>query len=485
MLDSVRVRLTLWYSAVLAVVLICLAVLTYFLYWHNIAKRTDGDIRQLAQGFITTFNAELADENGPDVVKNATREAMQEHRFRNTWFVLVDDAGQVQQSTLDLPNVDTAKPGLTAELFSSDAFRALAAGASQRGELHTIPRRKDRFRGLALPLPASGHTYTLVVLQSLRPQKEMMSDIRDTFLWAIPMGLLLASMGGYFLARKSLAPIAAMTTQTRAISASNLGQRLSIANDRDELGQLAQTFNQLLDRLQASFEQQRRFMADASHELRTPVAILKGETEVTLAKADRSPEEYRETLAILREESQRLAHITDDLFTLARADAGQYPLTIREAYVDEIASEALVRARSLALAKKINLCSQIERDLPIQADEALLGRMLLNLLENAIKYSPAGSTVTLGCRRQGDSYEMSVSDNGPGIPAELQPRIFERFFRADKARSRADGETGGAGLGLSIARWIAEAHRGTLALTRSDSTGSVFTATLPAGSSGR
>ncbi|HXX15820.1 MAG TPA: ATP-binding protein [Candidatus Eremiobacteraceae bacterium] len=480
MLDSVRVRLTLWYSAVLALVLICLAVLSYFLYWHNIRKRTDGDILQLAQGFITTFNAELADESGPDAVKNAAREAMQEHHFRNTWFIFLDDSGRVQQSSLDLPNVDSPKPGLTADVFSSDAFHSLSASASAEAELHTIPGRKDRFRGLALPLSAVGHGYTLVVLQSLHAQKEMMSDILDTFLWAIPMGLLLASIGGYFLARKSLAPIAAMATQTRAISASNLSQRLSIANERDELGQLAQTFNQLLERLQASFEQQRRFMADASHELRTPVAILKGETEVTLAKADRSPEEYRETLGILREESQRLARITDDLFTLARADAGQFPLTIREAYLDEIASEALVRARSLALAKKIHLCSKSEADLPIQADEALLGRMLLNLLDNAIKYSPAGSTVTLACRRQNDHYEISVSDNGPGIPAELQPRIFERFFRADKARSRADGETGGAGLGLSIARWIAEAHQGTLALTRSDATGSVFTATLPA-----
>jgi two-component system, OmpR family, sensor kinase len=243
---------------------------------------------------------------------------------------------------------------------------------------------------------------------------------------------------------------------------------------------LAQTFNQLLERLEASFEQQRRFMADASHELRTPVAILRGETEVTLSQPERSPGEYRETLLILSEESRRLAHIIEDLFTLARADAGQYPLTLRDAYLDELAAEALVRARSLALAKNITLTSAIEPDLPVHADEALLGRMLLNLLDTAIKYSPPGSTVALACRRDGDRYFVSVSDNGPGIPAELQPRIFERFLRADKARSRSEGETGGAGLGLSIARWIAEAHHGQLELTRSDSSGSTFTASLPA-----
>jgi two-component system, OmpR family, sensor kinase len=293
--------------------------------------------------------------------------------------------------------------------------------------------------------------------------------------------LLLASAGGYFLARKSLAPIVAMASEARSIGAANLQQRLPVANERDELGHLAQTFNQLLGRLEAAFDQQRRFMADASHELRTPVAILRGEAEVTLAQPERSQNDYRETLGILQQEAQRLGHIIEDLFTLARADAGQYPLTLKETYLDEIAGEALVRARSLALAKKITLRSAIQPDLPMHADEALLGRMLLNLLDNAIKYSPCGSTVSLACGREGDHYLLSVSDNGQGIPAELQGRVFERFFRADKARSRGEsGETGGAGLGLSIARWIAEAHHGQLTLSHSDQTGSTFSAKLPA-----
>jgi heavy metal sensor kinase len=320
----------------------------------------------------------------------------------------------------------------------------------------------------------------LVVLQSLHPQVEMLDDIRETFYWAIPFALLLASLGGYFLARKSLAPVAAMASQARYMGAANLHDRLAVANERDELGQLALSFNQLLERLEASFEQQRRFMADASHELRTPVAILRGETEVTLSQSERSPAEYRETLAVLRDESQRLAHIIEDLFTLTRADAGQYPLTFRDAYLDEVAGKALVRARSLALAKNITLTSAIEPDLSIRADEALLGRMLLNLLDNAIKYSPPGSTVDLSCKRQGNQYLVSVSDNGPGIPPDLQPQIFERFFRGDRARSRPEGDTGGAGLGLAIARWIAEAHHGRLELSRSSSSGSTFTATLPA-----
>jgi heavy metal sensor kinase len=479
MLDSVRLRLTLWYSLVLAFVLIFLAVLTYFLYWRNASLRTDSDITQLSDAFMTTLHAELADETGPEAVKNAAREAMLEHRFRGTYFVLLDESGTVQQSSLDLPGPGRSKESLTADFFASGSLRPLIAGGSKPDELHTIHGGKDGYRVLAQRLSLSGRSYTIIVLQSLHPQKEMMEDIRNTFLLAIPIALLLASFGGYFLAQKSLSPIAAMVSQARGMGAANLHRRLSVANERDELGQLAKTFNQLLERLEASFEQQRRFMADASHELRTPVAILQGEAEVTLSQPERSPGEYRETLSILREESQRLAHIIDDLFTLARADAGQYRLTLRDAYLDELASEALVRARSLALSKRIVLQPAIEENLPIQADEALLGRMLLNLLDNAIKYSPSGSTVTLTCRRDAGRYLLSVSDNGPGIPSELQPRIFERFFRADKARSRSDGETGGAGLGLSIARWIVEAHQGHLELTRSDTTGSTFTAILP------
>lgn len=484
MLDSVRARLTLWYSIVLGLVLILLAVLTYFLYWHNTSQRTDSSMSELADAFVTTFNAELADEKGPDAVKSAAREAMLEHRFRSTFFVLLDSPENVIESSLELPRIGAAKELPAPDFFSSESFRALLVAASNPGGLRTINGQKHGFRALARPLDVGGRTYTLVVLQSLHPQMEMMEDIRNTFLWAIPMALVLATLGGYFLARKSLAPVSAMATQARGMGAANLHNRLVVSNERDELGQLALTFNQLLERLETSFEQQRRFMADASHELRTPVAILRGETEVTLSQAERTPGEYRETLAILRDESQRLAHIIEDLFTLTRADAGQYPLTLRDAYLDEIAAEALLRARSLALGKNITLTSAIEPDLAIRADEALLGRMLLNLLDNAIKYSPPGSTVCLACSRRVDHYLVGVTDNGPGIPAELQPRIFERFFRADKARSRSESDTGGAGLGLSIARWIAEAHHGRLELTRSDSSGSSFTATLPASPQG-
>jgi two-component system, OmpR family, sensor kinase len=481
MLDSIRVRLTLWYTVALALVLIFLTAFTYVLYGRSLRQRTDSGIVEISAAFATTFTAELADAAGTDGPKTAAREAMLEHRFRGTLFALLDSSGDIFASSFDLPATADVPPNYASDLFSSPAFREFASQPNpDPGDLHTIRGARGGFRVSARRIATSNGNFILVVLQSLHSQKELLLDIRQTFYWAIPITLLLASVGGYFLARQSLAPVAAMASQARTMGAANLHHRLVVKNSRDELGQLALSFNQLLERLEASFEQQRRFVADASHELRTPIAILRGEAEVTLSRVDRSSAEYRETLAILRDESQRLARIVEDLFTLTRADAGQLPLNLRDAYLDELASQALVRARSLALAKNITLKSALTPDLPIHADEGLLGRMLLNLLDNAIKYSPPNTTVELTGKREGDHYLVGVADQGEGIPADLQARIFERFFRADKARVRAETESGGAGLGLPIARWIAEAHNGRLKLTHSDSSGSVFTVTLPA-----
>src|SRR5712664_4722406 len=338
---------------------------------------------------------------------------------------------------------------------------------------------RSGYRAFVRKFPLKGQTYTLVILQSLHPQNEMLEEVRATFAWVIPIAIILASIGGYFLARKSLAPVVAMSSQAGRIGAANLHERLAVQNDRDELGHLARSFNSLLDRLSQSFERQQRFMADASHELRTPVAILRGEAEVALSQQARSSEEYRESLGVLHQEAERLTHIVEDLFTLTRADAGQYPLQPRDFYLDELVAECVHSARTLALAKKISLNFQEASESPIHADESLLRRMILNLLDNAIKYTSESGSVTVTCRRTGEEYVVSIMDTGGGIPADLQPRIFERFFRADKARSRAENDGGGAGLGLSISRWIAEAHHGRLELTRSDSIGSTFTAYLP------
>jgi heavy metal sensor kinase len=480
MLDSVRVRLTFWYTTVLALVLILLAVVTYFIYARNSKQRTDSDLAELSDAFVTTVQAELKDQPGPDGLKTAGLEAIFEHRFRDHIFILLDASGKPVVSSWDLP---AAAPidrfTLDQALHESSFPRSVQASSRPDSTFITLRGGRNGYRGFLRKISLDNQLCTVMALQSLHAREEMLEDIRATFAWTIPIALLFASAGGYFLARKSLAPVVAMSSQAGRIGATNLHERLAVQNERDELGQLARSFNSLLDRLNESFERQRRFMADASHELRTPVAILRGEAEVALSQQARSLEEYRESLSVLHQEAERLTHIVEDLFTLTRADAGQYPLQLGDFYLDELIGECVHAARTLASAKNISLNFDTAAEAPIHADESLLRRMILNLLDNAIKYTPDGGHVTVVCRRAGDEYALSITDSGTGIPAEMQPRIFERFFRADQARSRSEGNGVGAGLGLSISRWIAEAHDGRLALTRSDSTGSMFTAYLP------
>jgi two-component system OmpR family sensor kinase len=484
MLESVRLRLTLWYTGVLALVLVGLALAGYFIFWQSTVKRTDSDLAELSAAFLTTLTAELEDQPGPDAPKIAAQVAITEHRFRDHIFAVLDPTGGVLTTSLDLSSSRSAPEDIAHDFLSSESFRKFVEASRGVDPLYrNVGGGKHGYRGYTRHFRVNSQTYTLVVLRSLHPQKEMLEEITTAFAGAIPIAILLASAGGYFLARKSLAPVAAMSAQAGRIGAANLHERLAVQNAKDELGHLAQSFNDLLDRLDQSFERQRCFMADASHELRTPVAILRGEAEVALSRTARSPEEYRESLTILHNEAQRLTHIVEDLFTLTRADAGQYALAPRSFYLDELLQDCAHSVRTLALAKNIALVADTPAELPVLGDEPLLRRMILNLLDNAIKHTPSGGRVTLACQRTGGEYAVTIIDTGTGIPADLQPRIFERFFRADKARSRAENDGGGAGLGLSIARWIAEAHHGRLELTRSDSTGSTFTAYLSAATS--
>jgi heavy metal sensor kinase len=333
-------------------------------------------------------------------------------------------------------------------------------------------------------MQARGNPYMLVVLRSLHDQEDLLERAGSALLIAVPLALLLASIGGYFLARKSLDPVVRMSATAARIGAANLHERLPIINERDELGGLARVINALLARLDASFEQQRRFMADASHELRTPVAIMRSETEVALSQQERSTGELRESLAIVKDEARRLTHIVEDLFTLARADAGQYKLTLKEFYLDELLAEVAHSVRTLVADRGLTLELDATQEMLFRGDENLLRRLLLNLLDNAIKHTPKGGAVTISCRRTGEQYVITVSDTGTGIPAGAQPHIFDRFYRADSSRSRAEedgsGLTSGAGLGLSIARWVAEAHDGTLELLHSSDEGTAFQIVLPA-----
>lgn len=485
MLDSIRTRLTLWYTGVLALVLVVLFVITYLVFLGSVQRRMDNDLGELSKAFLATVRAELEDQTAPDPFMVALEAAIAEHHFRDHVYAVLDSSGKlIVGSTEDAPASPSTRRDSGNLLESASFEQFVASGASAEQFFGVVRGGRSGYRGFARRFTAEGKPYTLIILRSLHPQSEMLEEVTATFAWVIPIAILLASGGGYFLARKSLAPVVAMSRQAGRIGAANLHERLAVQNEKDELGHLARSFNGLLDRLAESFDRQRRFMADASHELRTPVAILRGESEVALSQQARSADEYRESLGVLHHEAERLTRIVEDLFTLTRADAGQYPLQPRDLYLDELIAECVHSARTLAHAKKISLTFDQAPESPIHADESLLRRMLLNLLDNAIKYTPELGRVTVACRRSGEEYAVSIADTGMGIPAELRPRIFERFFRADKARSRSDSDGGGAGLGLAISRWIAEAHQGRLELARSDSTGSTFTAYLPLHSGG-
>jgi two-component system OmpR family sensor kinase len=481
MLDSVRVQLTVWYSAVLTVVLVLVCVTTYLIVRKTSMQRTDADLEVLADSFLVTFQAELADFPNTQAsgVLSAARQSMVEHRSNSDTFVVMGPSGEVVANSTDTISSGDKSAVFVARTFASSDFQRFAkAGESKEVSLETIRGEHSRFRAYSRQFRANGQTYLLIVLHSLHAQNEMLETIRLTFTWMILVGLLLAGTGGYLLARKSLAPMVAMGAHARRIGATNLHERLPVLNANDELGQLATIFNDLLDRLDQSFERQRRFIADASHELRTPLAILRGEAEVAMSQQGRKAEDYLESLGILHEETSRLIKIVEDLFTLTRADSGQYSLSPENVYLEEVVAECAHSARTLARKKNIELSLDASSECLVRGDKALLRRMILNLLDNAIKYTPEGGRVDIACRATIAGCEIHVTDAGPGIPAELHSRIFERFFRADPARSRS-GREGGAGLGLSIALWIAEAHHGRLELVRSDPAGSHFAVHLP------
>ncbi|HKW57451.1 MAG TPA: ATP-binding protein [Candidatus Acidoferrum sp.] len=480
MFDSVRMRLTLWYSAVLAVVLVVVCATTYLIVRRTSMQRTDTDMEALADSFVVTFEDELADAGSRDrnAILSAAHQAMIEHRTSEDIFVVLGPDGEVLANSRDANSSNGKRDAQLTRALASAEFQRLAGRTrSEDRELETIQR--PRYRAFTRHLDAGGENYSLIVLHSLHAQYEVLETIRLTFAWMILVGLLLAGTGGYFLARKSLGPVVAMGTHARRIGATNLHERLPVQNANDELGELATTFNDLLNRLEQSFERQRRFIADASHELRTPLAILRGEAEVAMSQPRRKAEDYLDSLRILHEETARIIKIVEDLFTLSRADAGQYAIAPHDVYLEEVVADCAHSARTLAREKNIELSVDAEAECLIRGDQTLLRRMILNLLDNAIKYTGEGGRVEVACRATDAGLEVHVKDSGPGIPQELQPRIFERFFRADPARPRS-GREGGAGLGLSIALWIAQAHHGRLELVHSDARGSHFAVYLPA-----
>ena len=340
------------------------------------------------------------------------------------------------------------------------------------------PKDDDDRHRLAIrrvSIPPSDTAYLVVVGSDLEPTDEELASLREVLAYVIPIAIVLAGVGGWFLARQSLAPVAAMAERARKIGVEDLGARLPVVNPRDELGRLAETFNDLLNRLEAPLTQQRQFMADASHELRTPVTTSRTAAAVALQQSHRSEEEYRESLAIIEQQTIRLSRIVEDMFTLARADAGSYPVRRTLMYLDEVVDDSVRAARVLADTKQVSIELATIQSASFTGDEELVRRLIGNVLDNAVRHAPTGSAVHVTLTQESNRYVLSVTDAGEGIAPEIQPHIFERFFRGDAART----SDGGAGLGLALARWIARAHGGDVTLIHSSHDGTTFEATLP------
>ncbi len=475
MLDTVRTRLTLWYIGVLALALIVFSAGIYALMARKLSGRLDVGLRTAMEGTTRLFTHEK-EEGHTD--QYSAGSAMRKYYYPRQAVAVFDQAGGLLKEA-PFGDVHATLPASVASL-DRDEFQFYTLPEAQTGV-------DDGLRLIVQRIRTSPQSAVYIVIgqpfEDASDDAELLAGVLGV---AIPLALILATAGGWFLARKSLAPVVAMSDRARRIGAENLAERLPVVNPRDELGQLATTINELLSRLddafarqQEAFAQQRQFMADASHELRTPLSVIRATSEVMLDDPDCEPNEYREAIATIGDQARRLTRIVEELFTLARADAGQRAIERKSFYLDELVAETARAARALASRKGVAMEYEPAPEAPFHGDEGLLRQMILNLLDNAIKHTQSGGSVRLSLERRDSNYAITVADTGAGVPAEAQPHIFRRFYRADKSRSRVEAADGGAGLGLSIAQWIAEAHDGRLELARSDETGSAFIASFP------
>jgi len=447
MIKTLRWRLTVWYLVSFAALLLLFSVLLYGVLARSLERRLDESLTAEVNTVTALMKDELEEVHGDASL--AARNVIEELQFRGSIIAMLEGGAILASSS----------PG---EL-----------PAAPRGEaVEAVPRWGRRgARATARTFAYDGQSLTVLALEPLDSLASSLQALRETFAVAIPLILGLAGIGGYLLTKRGLAPLGSVIQQTRQIGGENLHSRIEIGNAAEELATLAASFNELLSRLDQSFETMRRFVQDASHELRTPLAVIRGEADVALSH-ERGSAEYRESLAIIQEEARRLSRLVDDLLNLARADAGHVQLHIEELYLNDLLAECCRSVQPLATARQIQLDCSPGQDVPFRGDEELLRRMVVNLLDNAIRYTPSGGKVSAALEAHGPDVRIRVTDTGVGIAPEAAGNVFERFYRADKARSR---QQGGFGLGLSIVKWIAESHRGAVELTSQPGAGSTFT----------
>lgn len=522
LLRSIRARLTAWHTLTLAALLLAFGLSAWFFLVRSAQHRVDKGLRDLSAAVLVAWQGESEDE-GTSAAHAAAAAA--EFHDRDQRVLVFDAAGALVAISDSAPLSPELTPARLADSRRGPLSRLLASiakdAASASGGGYATIRDADEdgvpVRAFARSFMAHGapRPFTVVTLQSMRAEDDASEAFLRALMLAIPIALVFAAAGGYLLARASLSPVLAMGRQAARISENTLNERLPVTNPHDELGSLASILNGLLERLEDAFrrqqnvvEQQRRFMADASHELRTPITAVGTAADVALARPDRDRDALRETLDVVRGQARSMGRIVNDLLLLARADAGQLPVRREPVYLEEVLHDCARAAGALAATRQVRLVAPPADEAPFAGDPHLLRRLVAILIDNALKFTPAGGTVRLTLER-GDAYRIVVEDTGPGVPEPDRERIFERFARSDASRTRTpasggvigsagrvadsgqpegvdgpveaarDVASGGAGLGLAIGRWIAEAHSGTLVLEKTGPSGSRFVASLP------
>ena len=443
---AIRSRLTAWFSAVLLAGLAIFGAAMWLALNHRLLAGVDAELEQRVAGLRTTLELE------GDLSRKQLKVEVSEFARETP-----------EGSLMDLR--DAAGPLLPA----ARRFDARGAG------FHTVEADGRRYRVLVSGFDFHGKRYDATVGADLERVRGVLRDFERFLLLTIPAVLLLAAAGGYWLSRRALAPVDEITRVARSISAQNLSLRLVAPDTGDELQRMSETWNGVLERLEGAVNRIRQFTADASHELRTPVALIRATAELALRR-DRTAAEYQQALRQIQEEAERMTELTAALLALARSDAGggAFPLAPVDAGSAAAAAAAQVEAAAVAKGIRVAVDPSPEPRL-VRANEAALRRLLLILLDNAIKYTPAGGLVSIAVGRAEKGVRVAVEDTGEGIPPEVAPHIFERFYRADAARARDSG----AGLGLSIAQAIAQAHGAEISVESEPGKGSRFSFVLP------
>jgi heavy metal sensor kinase len=459
----IRVRLTAWYAALLAAIVVAFGAFLVLQLRSDLRQTIDRELSSasphIASGYREGGTEDFLDESTTALPRSGAAAQV------------VDARGRVHARYGD-------GVGAAAPLAPAGARADALAG---RSRLMTVTRDPGgrRYRALVSRLPGAGPPLVLVVAESLQGVEESVRRVLVLLLLGGPAALAGTALVGWWLARKALRPVGRMTSRAAGINIDHLHERVPVPPARDEIGHLAVTLNAMLDRLEQGVDEKRRLVADASHELRSPLAVMRAELDVSLRDGD-LPATAREVLESVREEVHRLSRTADNLLILAQVDAGRLALLTAPVRLRDASGAAARALRPLADAKGVRL--EVEGDgdgdgHDAEADPERLHQVLTNFIHNAITFTAAGGEVRVADWRRGDEVGVTVTDDGPGIPAEARAHVFDRFYRVDSARGR---DAGGSGLGLAICSEIARAHGGRVWADSGAGGGSAFSLALPA-----